>query len=63
MPLSSTISILVVEDRGIMFRVSSKILTKRGRLNVKETKNVEVIIQSGQKERILHYFNGWFPTI
>ena len=39
-------SILVVEDALINFRPSSKILSKRGELNFKETENLGLIIKN-----------------
>jgi two-component system, cell cycle response regulator DivK len=49
MPLVSIKSILIVEDDLINFRVSSKILTKHGELDVKRIENIEEIIKNTQR--------------
>ena len=41
-------TVLIVEDDPINFRVFSKILTKRGGLQVKGTENVEEVLQIAQ---------------
>lgn len=49
-------TVLIVEDDPINFRVFSKILTKRGGLEVKGTENVEEVLrfaQSGEIDIIL----------
>jgi CheY-like chemotaxis protein len=49
-------TVLIVEDDPLNFRVFSKILTKRGNLQVKGTENVEevfTIAQSGEIDVIL----------
>ncbi|HEY9851308.1 MAG TPA: response regulator [Leptolyngbyaceae cyanobacterium] len=49
-------TVLIVEDDPINYRVFSKILTKRGGLDVKGTEDVEEVIklaQSGQADLIL----------
>jgi len=49
-------TVLIVEDDPINYRVFSKILTKRGGLDVKGTENVEEVMkiaQSGQADLIL----------
>jgi CheY-like chemotaxis protein len=49
-------TVLIVEDDPINFRVFSKILTKRGGLQVKGTENVEEVLQfaqSGEVDAIL----------
>lgn len=43
--------ILIVEDDPINFRVSSKIFTKHGELEVKRTEDVEEIIKNSQREK------------
>ena len=42
-------TVLIVEDDMVNARVFSKILTKRGGLNVKHTENVEEVISTAQK--------------
>ena len=49
-------TVLIVEDDPINFRVFSKILTKRGGLDVKGTEDVEEVLQfatSGEVDVIL----------
>jgi CheY-like chemotaxis protein len=41
-------TVLIVEDDQINFRVFSKILTKRGGLNVKHTEDVEEVVKIAQ---------------
>lgn len=43
-------TVLIVEDDMVNARVFSKILTKRGGLNVKHTENVEEVITIAQKK-------------
>lgn len=43
-------TVLIVEDDMVNARVFSKILTKRGGLNVKHTENVEEVISTAQKK-------------
>lgn len=43
-------TVLIVEDDMVNARVFSKILTKRGGLNVKHTENVEEVISIAQKQ-------------
>ena len=45
-------TVLIVEDDPINFRVFSKILTKRGGLQVKGTENVEEVLQIAQSGEI-----------
>ncbi|GAB4236673.1 MAG: response regulator [Stanieria sp.] len=45
-------TVLIVEDDPINFRVFSKILTKRGGLEVKGTENVEEVLQFAQSGEI-----------
>lgn len=45
-------TVLIVEDDPINFRVFSKILTKRGGLQVKGTENVEEVLQFAQSGEI-----------
>ena len=42
-------TVLIVEDDMVNARVFSKILTKRGGLNVRHTENVEEVISTAQK--------------
>ncbi|NEO58882.1 MAG: response regulator [Okeania sp. SIO3B5] len=49
-------TVLLVEEDALGVRVFSKILTKRGRLNVKRTENVEEVMeiaQAGEADLIL----------
>ncbi|MFK8186517.1 MAG: response regulator [Phormidesmis sp.] len=43
-------TVLIVEDDMVNARVFSKILTKRGGLNVKHTENVEEVISIAEKQ-------------
>jgi CheY-like chemotaxis protein len=45
-------TVLIVEDDPINFRVFSKILTKRGGLQVKGTENVEEVLEFAQSGEI-----------
>jgi two-component system, cell cycle response regulator DivK len=45
-------TVLIVEDDPINFRVFSKILTKRGNLQVKGTENVEEVLKIAQSGAI-----------
>jgi two-component system, cell cycle response regulator DivK len=45
-------TVLIVEDDPINFRVFSKILTKRGNLEVKGTENVEEVLKIAQSGAI-----------
>lgn len=45
-------TVLIVEDDPINFRVFSKILTKKGGLQVKGTENVEKVLQMAQSGSI-----------
>ncbi|BAU66740.1 response regulator receiver protein DevR [Stanieria sp. NIES-3757] len=45
-------TVLIVEDDPINFRVFSKILTKRGGLEVRGTENVEEVLQFAQSGEI-----------
>jgi two-component system, cell cycle response regulator DivK len=45
-------TVLIVEDDPINFRVFSKILTKRGNLEVKGTENVEEVLKIAQSGTI-----------
>jgi two-component system cell cycle response regulator DivK len=45
-------TVLIVEDDPINFRVFSKILTKRGNLQVKGTENVEEVLKIAQSGTI-----------
>ena len=54
-------TVLIVEDDPINFRVFSKILIKRGGLEVKGTEDVEEVIKIAQAGEADIIFDGCFP--